>query len=228
MRDPQVSCRIRTLASHDRGAAERRQRGVVLFVVMLVLVVMALAAAALVRSVDISTLAAGNLSFKRSVQSATDIGVEASIAKFRTGATLAFGPATEADLVAEAYFATIQPTDSRGVPTALLNLSTFDTAHSGNCFWATPGWAASRTACSSAQPASSMGQVRYLVDRQCTVAGPYNEETCNTAGVDGGSLPGGSANTVQTGVESAPVYRVTVRVDGPKNTVSFSQVVFRP
>jgi type IV pilus assembly protein PilX len=228
MRDPRVSCRIRALTPHDRGPVNRGQRGVVLFVVMLVLVVMALAAAALVRSVDISTLAAGNLSFKRSVQSATDVGVEASVAKFRTGSTLAFGPATESDLAAEAYFATIQATDSRGVPTALLNLSTFDAAHSANCFWATPGWATSRTACTSAEPASAMGQVRYLIDRQCTVAGPYNEETCNTTGVDGGSLPGGSQNTVQTGVESTPVFRVTVRVVGPKNTVSFSQVVFRP
>jgi Tfp pilus assembly protein PilX len=206
----------------------RGQRGVVLFVVMLVLVVMALAAGALVRSVDVSTLAAGNLSFKRSVMSATDIGVEATVAKFRTGSVLAFAPTTEGDVATEAYFATIQATDSRGIPTALLNPSTFDSAHSSNCFWATPDWATARTACSSTAPASSMGQVRYVIDRQCTVAGPYNEETCNTTAVDGGSLVGGSQDTNQTGVEAAPVYRVTVRVDGPKNTVSYSQVVFRP
>jgi type IV pilus assembly protein PilX len=215
------------LSTHDRHLTNQRERGVVLFVVMLVLVVMALAAAALVRSVDVANLAAGNLSFKQSTLSATDVGVEASIAKFRTGSTLASGPVTQGDLPAEAYFATIQATDSRGVPTALLNKTTFDTAHSANCFWATPDWATTRTACTSTAPASSMGQVRYLIDRQCTVAGPYNDESCNTAG-DGGTMPGGSEDSSHTGVESSPAYRVTVRVDGPKNSVSFSQVVFRP
>jgi hypothetical protein len=180
-----------------------------------------------VRSVDTASLAAGNLSFKQSTLSATDVGVEASIAKFRTGATLAFGPATQADLASEAYFATVQATDARGVPTALLDKSTFDSAHSTNCFWATPDWATARTACTSPAPTSSMGQVRYLIDRQCTVAGPYNDETCNTAG-DGGTMTGGSEDSLHTGVESSPAYRVTVRVDGPKNSVSFSQVVFRP
>jgi type IV pilus assembly protein PilX len=227
MRNARVSCHAAVSSTRRSPTSAHRQHGVVLFVVMLVLVVMALAAGALVRSVDIANLAAGNLSFKQSALSATDVGVEASVAKFRTGSTLAFGPAVEANIAAEAYFATVQATDSRGVPTALLNLSTFDTAHSSNCFWATPDWATTRTACTSTPPASSMGQVRYLIDRQCTVAGPYNEETCNTAG-DGGSMPGGSEDSLHTGVESSPAYRVTVRVDGPKNTVSFSQVVFRP
>lgn len=225
MRDDRTTCSVHAMVANRPPAPN--QRGVVLFVVMLVLVVMALAASALVRSVDISTLAAGNLSFKQSALSATDIGVEASIAKFRTGSTLAFGPTTEGDVAAEAYFATIQATDSRGVPTALLNPTTFDTAHASNCFWATADWATTRTACTSAAPASSMGQVRYLIDRQCTVAGPYNADTCNAA--DGsGNTPGGSEDSLHTGVENSPVYRVTVRVDGPKNTVSFSQVVFRP
>ncbi|MFO1218196.1 MAG: hypothetical protein U1E89_07505 [Burkholderiaceae bacterium] len=198
-----------------------------LFIVMLVLVVMALAAGALVRSVDISTLAAGNLSFKQSALSATDIGVEASIAKFRTGGTFAIPTYTESDMASEAYFATIQAADSRGVPTALLNTTTFDAAYASNCFWATPGWATTRTACTSAAPASSMGQVRYMIDRQCTVAGPHNEDTCNYFAAEAGAV-GGSANGSPTGTESSPIYRVSVRVDGPKNTVSFTQVVFRP
>jgi Tfp pilus assembly protein PilX len=199
----------------------------VLFVVMLVLVVMALAASALVRSVDISSLAAGNLSFKQSALSATDIGIEAAVAKFRTGSTFAVPSTTVSDLASEAYYATVQATDARGVPTALLNKSTFDTAHSSNCFWATPDWATTRTACTSTMPASSMGQVRYMIDRQCTVAGPYNEDTCNYIAPAQGAMGGGGLGG-PTGIESSPVYRVTVRVDGPKNSVSFTQAVYRP
>lgn len=202
------------------------QRGVVLFIVLLVMVVMALAAAALVRSVDIGNLAAGNLSFKQSALSATDIGVEAAITGFRSGGALASSLTTEADIASQAYFATIQPTDTRGVPTALLNTGTFDAAHAGNCFWANATWSGSPKACTASPASTDLGQVRYLIDRQCTVEGPYNDAACNYIGQAGAT--GGSDNTTHTGVENAPVYRVTVRVDGPKNTVSFSQVVFRP
>ena len=212
--------------SRALARGERDQHGVVLLIVLLVLVVMALAAGALVRSVDVANLAAGNLSFKQGALSATDIGVEAAIAKFRTGGPLASSLTTEADVAAQAYFATIQATDSRGVPTALLSTGTFDAAHAGNCFWANPTWGITLKACTATPDASDLGQVRYLVDRQCTVAGPYNDSVCNYIGQTGAT--GGSDDTTHTGVENAPVYRVTVRVDGPKNTVSFSQVILRP
>lgn len=220
---------IHRAAHHIQGRARRapaRQRGVVLFIVLLVMVVMALAAAALVRSVDVGNLAAGNLSFKQGALSATDIGVEAAIARFRTGGALASSLTTESNIATQAYFATIQPTDARGVPTALLNPATFDAAHAGNCFWANATWSSSPKACTASAASSDLGQVRFLIDRQCTVEGPYNDTACNYIGQTGAT--GGSDNTTHTGVENAPVYRVTVRVDGPKNTVSFSQVVFRP
>lgn len=215
--------------SRPQGTPIRRasDRGVVLIVVMLVLVVMALAAGALIRSVDVANLAAGNLSFKQSALSATDVGVEASLATFRTNAFLATELETRTNKAAYAYYATSQPTDARGVPNLLLNTTAYDAAHGTNCFWATPTWAATRVPCTSAEPAGSMGQVRFLIDRQCIVDGPYNVETCNLV-ENGGGVTGGSDVTQHTGVEDSPVYRVTVRLDGPKNTVSYTQVVFRP
>jgi len=62
-----------------RGRATK-QRGVVLFFTLIALVVMSLAAVALIRSVDTSTMIAGNLAFKQSGSSATDTGMEAAIA----------------------------------------------------------------------------------------------------------------------------------------------------
>jgi type IV pilus assembly protein PilX len=61
-----------------RGRASK-QRGVVLFFTLIALVVMSLAAVALIRSVDTSTMIAGNLAFKQSGASATDTGMEAAI-----------------------------------------------------------------------------------------------------------------------------------------------------
>jgi type IV pilus assembly protein PilX len=57
-----------------------KQRGVVLFFTLIALVVMSLAAVALIRSVDTSTMIAGNLAFRQSGGSSTDTGIEAAIA----------------------------------------------------------------------------------------------------------------------------------------------------
>jgi type IV pilus assembly protein PilX len=56
-----------------------KQRGVVLFFTLIALVVMSLAAVALIRSVDTSTMIAGNLAFRQSGASSTDTGMEAAI-----------------------------------------------------------------------------------------------------------------------------------------------------
>ncbi len=56
-----------------------RQRGVVLFFALIALVVMSLAAVALIRSVDTSTMIAGNLAFKQAATNSGDAGIEAAI-----------------------------------------------------------------------------------------------------------------------------------------------------
>lgn len=56
-----------------------KQRGVVLFFALIALVVMSLAAVALIRSVDTSTMIAGNLAFKQTATSSGDGGIETAI-----------------------------------------------------------------------------------------------------------------------------------------------------
>ena len=203
-----------------------RQQGVVLIFALIVLAVLALASVAMIRSVDVGNLAAGNLSFKQNAFSATDIGVEAAVAKFRAGGTLGPAVSITADVAAQTYFATIQATNANGIPTALLDTVTFDAAFASNCFWANATWQTTLKACTTAAGADDLAQVRYLIDRQCTAAGPANDTTCNYIGETGASA--GSTSTTHTGVSNSPLYRVSVRVDGSKNTTSFSQVVFRP
>ena len=55
-----------------------RQRGVVLFFTLIALLALSLAAVALIRSVDTSTMIAGNLAFKQSTTSSANLGVEAA------------------------------------------------------------------------------------------------------------------------------------------------------
>jgi type IV pilus assembly protein PilX len=63
---------------HKRGFANN-QRGMVLFFALVALVVMSLAAVALIRSVDTSTMIAGNLAFRQSASTSSDSGVESAI-----------------------------------------------------------------------------------------------------------------------------------------------------
>src|SRR5262245_9166425 len=66
------------LNATQRGFARlHRQRGVVLFIALIVLVVMSLAGIALMRSVGTGVLIAGNLGVKQATTSAGDLGVEA-------------------------------------------------------------------------------------------------------------------------------------------------------
>src|SRR2546423_4728532 len=58
----------------------RRQRGVTLFIALIVVVAMTMAAVAMMRSVDTATVVAGNIGFRQSAVNAADQGVQAAYA----------------------------------------------------------------------------------------------------------------------------------------------------
>jgi Tfp pilus assembly protein PilX len=64
---------------HFERARRVKQRGVVLFFTLIALLVMSLAAVALIRSVDTSTMIAGNMAFKQSTTTSADAGIENAI-----------------------------------------------------------------------------------------------------------------------------------------------------
>ena len=64
--------------------------------------------------------------------------------------------------------------------------------------------------------------IRYVIDRQCTAAGAYDSATCNsTTGVVADSA--GSNFLKKAGGGTRPVYRISVRVTGPRNTQAYLQ-----
>ena len=66
--------------THLQRPAFNKQRGVVLFFAMIALVVMSLAAVALIRSVDTSTMIAGNLAFKQTATNSGSAGIAGALA----------------------------------------------------------------------------------------------------------------------------------------------------
>jgi Tfp pilus assembly protein PilX len=199
-------------------AAPGRQRGVVLFIALIALVAMALAAVGLMRSVDTSNVIAGNMAFKQSTINAADLGVEDAFDKL--------GPILAASLEANypagcingcTYYPTLRAPDARGIPTVKEM-----TAADPN-----PGAAIDWSAVASvALPAQlSQYEVRYVIDRLCQGPPPVTdlEANCYNEAPQGGGTKK-SLGVVFTSATTV-YYRVTVRVVGPRNTLSYVQAV---
>ncbi len=210
------------------GTDRKKQRGVVLFVALIVMVAMAMAAIALVRSVGTANLVAGNQAFKQSALNATDLGIAAAMARFDTsvvGAALNTESATHSDSAASCYLSsTFRPNqlDTRGIPKLLLAPTTVQTPF-------TAAFDTTYTIANNCQFTNANGEiVRYIIDRQCDATTAGSAPTNATCNVVSTSTPARTDDDLHTGSETVPLYRVTVRVDGPRNTISYAQVVLRP
>lgn len=193
----------------------KTQCGVVLFVALIALVVMSLAAAALIRSVDTNTLITGNLSFKQSAVVSADRGLETAIAWVQTTATNNID-LLNAPSVANGYFPTFDT----------LNLDDPAILRADNT-WNNNSAVAVGNGIGGGVEAISQNRIRYITQRMCrSPAADPSIATCqigafqpklNSFGVPE-YIPGEPPVTLPS-----PIYRVTVRVDGPKNTVAYTQ-----
>lgn len=203
------------------------QRGVSLLVALVALVVMTVAGFALLRSVDTGNVIAGNMAFREVTVHAADLGIEAAAtylhstvnpspdANLPSGCSVATANANATDLGNCRYTARMQGEYSNGVPRV--------------------DW----TVEDNIPKTTSNGvSYQYVVERMCnpdtsvdvTLTQAAKNETaksrCATEVVEGGG------SNKPSGYGSKPVskivavkYRVTVRVTGPRNTISTIQAV---
>jgi type IV pilus assembly protein PilX len=207
-----------------------KQRGISLIVVLVALLIIGFAAVALLRSSDTGTLVAGNLAFKKTALGASDAGTETALAWLVANAA---GVALYSDIAANGYYSTTADgcdlTGSRtpGNDDDDVNWTGVDPG--ANCNMD------ARTVAPAGVPAGYT--VRYVVNRVCNAAGDPNSVfaadgvtpmVCSTvgAGASEGSTRGGPSygNTPLTGL-SQTYYRITTRIDGPRNTVRYVQVL---
>jgi hypothetical protein len=198
------------------SGAGRRERGVVLFITLIVLVAMLLAGLSLLRSVTTSNRVAGNLAFQEAATQSADVGIETAIAWLET--TLAATPLRLHDHITVGavdpvgYFAVRQDPDAT-------------TAQSWQDFWDQVLLPSGGV---TALPADASGNtVSFVIHRLCSQTGdPATGRGCatspSTAGSDSGSRGAGVVGLLTA---SAVYYRITARVDGPRNTVRFVQAV---
>lgn len=200
-----------------------RQRGVVLLFSLIALVVMLIASVALIRSFQSSLFTSGNIAFKRDLQNQGERAVDEVLKAFRTG-DLKTPAARAAHQAASNYSATMLPVNAKGIPNALQNDTTF---------------AAVGDALNDIKPANQQVSVRYVIDRLCVTIGAESTlgptscvvaDNLVPAGTSSGNWQsaerslgvGGGTPTGQPGV----VYRLSIKVTGPRNTQSFFQSTF--
>jgi Tfp pilus assembly protein PilX len=180
----------------------------VLFIALIVLVAMSLAGVALMRSVDTGTVVAGNMAFKQAAIMVADRGTQEAATWLTTnsgGATL------QATNEAVGYFSS-KP---------VVEPDWFDAA----------SWTQS-AALNGGAPDASGNVIRYMIHRMCTLPNvAYNgtqgvaANQCalyfaTSSATSGGSMTVGAPQFI--GLPQV-YYRVTTRIEGPRNTISVIQ-----
>jgi Tfp pilus assembly protein PilX len=194
-------------ARMGRTQLPRRQRGVVLFIALIVLVAMTLAGIAMVRSVDTTLGIAGNMAFRQTTLQSGELGVQAAYT-WLAGQTLLSN-----DLPNVGYYSSAIDSD-------------WFNDNSWTNYVQVNGGAAD----------AAGNTARYIIHRMCTLSGksyayvgtgasdPQN--SCATDNPLSGAQSGNTATVGGTQFAGQPLvyFRVTVRVDGPRNSTTVTQV----
>jgi type IV pilus assembly protein PilX len=190
----------------NKRSLDASQRGVALMMALIMLVAMSMAGLALMRSVDTSLLISGNLAFKQSSIAAGDAGTEAATVWLQNNN--AGGALYQAVSSLPAY----QP--ARGA----------DPASGWDAYWST----IETNATTLPTDGSTGNTVSYVIHRLCNTAGdPAVPGTGCTRSPTGGSTSGSSkgAGRQKLQFNAAVYYRITSRIVGPRNTVSYTQAI---
>ena len=199
--------------TYHRQAVPSRQRGVVLFVSLIMLVALTLAGLAVMRGVSAGVQITRNVVFKQGATASADRGVEAArkwLIDNKAGTTL-FN-----DNSANGYFSSyVTPPGT----TDSFNAITYD-------------WTGSNK--SVALTADAAGNVvRYVIHRLCqtpnSAVDASGQQCVAKSGTSGGG-GGQSKGDLLAGGQNldgkiTPYYRVTARAEGPMATVAFVQAV---
>jgi len=191
------------------GAFRSGQRGVVLMIALIVLVAMTLAGIALVRSVDTSNIIAGNLAFQQAATHSGDTGTETAVTWLQANNA---GVTLQANIFGSGYAA------ARTDPAA---------GQSWDAFWSNVLVPAGQVVTLAPDPTTG-NTVSYTIQRLCNAIGDpavpgVDCAVSQTATVTTGSSKGAGVIALQY---SAQVYyRITSRIVGPRNTVSYIQTI---
>ena len=193
-----------------RASLPSRVRGAVLFIALIVLVAMTLAGIAIMRSVDTATLIAGNLAFKQGTVQSSDNGIEQAYQWL-----IANRPALSLNNLGQGY----------------------------NSGYATPVWTNAATWASAVTVGTDAAgnTISYQIHRMCNCADTLYNGICAASGQSnqcaldnptgtGAPPPPSAGESFTVGApgflqDPRVYYRITVRTQGPRSTVSYIQAM---
>ncbi len=203
-----------------RSSPRRGQRGVVLFIALIAMVVLSLAGVALIRAVDTSGSAAGNIAFREASVTAVNLAVEQAVDWLYVAKTL--NPDTDVD-AAHHYYGKLQAGEKpNGLPAVLAG--TYSTMKASYPFGA-----------ADVYPTTN-AEVRSVIERICSPAAPvppapaaltFAEKTQYCDSQPPKVSPAKTSMKLKgPTLPPIPLYRVTIRVDLPgTNTATYAQTM---
>lgn len=213
-------------AARLRTAAPRAlQRGASLLFALMALIILSFGAVALTRSVDTGTLIMGNLSFHNDAVLSSSIGAEEAMKWLNDNQA---GSKLDNNDTAAGYYASstdnLDPTATRTSSSKPLPIVNWD----GKCMGLTSGDYSTCAVVPFKAPDVKGNKVQYVIQRMCDSAAPAGGTNycVRPAGTSSGTVkdrgelqPGGRLS----GGQASPYYRIIVRVEGPRNTVSYTE-----
>ncbi|WP_234196373.1 pilus assembly PilX family protein [Pseudacidovorax sp. NFM-22] len=202
---------LRPVSRPRRAAGLRRQRGVVLVFCLIVLVVLLAGGVAVTRSMNASLSNTGSLALRRDLVNQAESAIKRAMDQtYPVGGTAAANKALN-------YSPTPLAVNDMGIPNALLT----DTA------FAAVGSTANDTDGAIGDLTGGV-RIRYVVDRMCDIAAQSatDQGRGHCVPITREAVGGSAQLATRAPPPVQPIYRVTVRVTGPRNTQVFVQSSF--
>jgi Tfp pilus assembly protein PilX len=234
----------------QRFSAPRRQRGVVLIIALVMLITITFAGLALFRQIGLGAVIVGNLAFKQGATSAADRGVEQARTWLQSPA-LASIPrlqGTVADVIGyfpAGCYKSINDWGDTGTDSSCAKRDQQSLTDSSKKAFdpLSYAWTDATSILAAGPDTNASGvdsagnTVRYVIHRMCNMDGSIIEfrefadgtnanQTCSLASGGRYCLDQGGYHGDDCLPQSMyPYYRVTARVQGPRNTLSYVEVV---
>jgi hypothetical protein len=204
-----------THLTRRRFGARTLQSGVVMIFGLFALAIMLIAAAAMIRSYGTAMTNAGNLGFKRDLTNQAERAVGIVVTALQSG-SLGSETSRQSNNTALNYSAEMLASNAQGLPVGLITDSSFSTVGVSS---------------NDIAPADQAVTIRYVVDRMCNQTGPADPAYCAMA--DDLNPQGGNGSVSNIAEDSSAggagaigqrvVYRISIRVTGPRNTQAYFQ-----
>ncbi|MBI1624232.1 pilus assembly PilX family protein [Comamonas suwonensis] len=192
-----------------------QQRGFSLFFSLIALVILLVAAVSVMQSSGLSLSTSGNSAFQQDILARADAANVKIFSLLRSGGALS----TEANLANSSkssnYSALALETNDQGIPLALISETQFDgVGESSN----------------DIKDEASNTVIRYVIERLCDQSGEsgaLGREHCIHE-PDPNPILGGSSTQMGSDIRPgfAPIYRVSVRIQGPRGSEAYLQNTF--